>query len=466
MRERIEARLAIFILALDLSVTLGCLWVASQVRLYLEFGREITSAQTALPWGLYLAVAILWTIIFGLIDPHRRLLRSSLVEAIGWLVASIALAALTFAGMLYLSLRDVSRLQFLYFAGLNLSTLVLIHIGIRFYLQRRTPQTLHRRVLVVGEASTAERLADTFATPRWSGMLVAGYAHATADPKSALPYLGTVQATPDLVRVHQIDEVIFALSPEEHALVAHISLKLLQQPVMVHMIPDVIDLAFARTPVEQVGGIPLISLREPALTYPQRVLKRLFDLTASSLLLLLLAPLMLVIALRIRLESPGPVFFLQERLGEQGRRFRMLKFRSMYEHAEQRWHEVVTHDADGRVIYKLADDPRVTPFGRVLRRSSLDELPQLINVLRGEMSLVGPRPEVPVVAADYEPWQWQRFRVPPGMTGWWQINGRSHRPMHLHTEDDLYYIQNYSFFLDLQILFKTIIVVLQGKGAF
>jgi exopolysaccharide biosynthesis polyprenyl glycosylphosphotransferase len=215
-----------------------------------------------------------------------------------------------------------------------------------------------------------------------------------------------------------------------------------------------------------VGGIPLISLRESALTDTQRFLKRLFDLSASGLLVALLSPVMFVIALLIRLESPGPVFFFQERIGEQGRRFRMIKFRSMYQDADRRWHEVARRDEQGNLIHKSEDDPRVTKVGRRLRRTSLDELPQLLNVVRGEMSLVGPRPEMPYIAAEYQPWQWQRFRVPPGMTGWWQINGRSGKPMHLNTEDDLYYIQNYSFWLDLWILVRTVVVVVQGKGAY
>jgi lipopolysaccharide/colanic/teichoic acid biosynthesis glycosyltransferase len=184
------------------------------------------------------------------------------------------------------------------------------------------------------------------------------------------------------------------------------------------------------------------------------------------LLLLLLAPLLGLIALAIKLESPGPVFFFQERIGQHGQRFKMAKFRSMYQDAEQRRDEVALRDAAGHLLHKSSDDPRVTRVGRKLRRTSLDELPQLINVLRGEMSLVGPRPEMPYIAAEYEPWQWQRFRVPPGITGWWQINGRSDRPMHLHTEDDLYYIQNYSFWLDLRILLRTIAAVFRGHGAY
>ena len=144
----------------------------------------------------------------------------------------------------------------------------------------------------------------------------------------------------------------------------------------------------------------------------------------------------------------------------------MIKFRSMYQDAEKRWQEVAKRDKDGNLIHKQTDDPRITRIGRFLRRTSLDELPQLLNVIYGEMSLVGPRPEIPYITAEYEPWQWQRFRVPPGITGWWQVNGRSDKPMHLHTEDDLYYIQNYSFWLDLRILLMTVLVVLRGQGAY
>jgi exopolysaccharide biosynthesis polyprenyl glycosylphosphotransferase len=186
----------------------------------------------------------------------------------------------------------------------------------------------------------------------------------------------------------------------------------------------------------------------------------------SAALLVLFSPLMLVLACLIKLESPGPILFRQQRIGAHGQRFTMYKFRSMYADAEQRWQEVARRNAAGTLQHKHTDDPRITQVGMKLRRMSLDELPQLWNVLWGEMSLVGPRPEMPYVAAEYEPWQWQRFRVPPGMTGWWQVNGRSDRPMHQHTEDDLYYIQNYSFWLDLQILIKTIPVVFSRHGAY
>jgi lipopolysaccharide/colanic/teichoic acid biosynthesis glycosyltransferase len=173
-----------------------------------------------------------------------------------------------------------------------------------------------------------------------------------------------------------------------------------------------------------------------------------------------------LIAIGIRLHSPGPVLLHQERIGENGRLFKMHKFRTMVENAEEMRHLVERVDEEGHVLHKSPSDPRVTRFGRFLRILSLDELPQFFNILRGQMSLVGPRPEMPFLVEKYEPWQRKRFSVPPGLTGWWQIHGRSDKPMHLHTEEDLYYIQNYSPWLDIVIIMKTVGSVLSRKGAF
>ncbi|HXQ32548.1 MAG TPA: sugar transferase, partial [Anaerolineales bacterium] len=171
-------------------------------------------------------------------------------------------------------------------------------------------------------------------------------------------------------------------------------------------------------------------------------------------------------ALLVFLDDGAPVMLRQKRVGENGRLFEMLKFRTMVRDAEQLQGKVEKLDANGNLIHKIKDDPRVTRAGRLLRRLSLDELPQLFNVLSGTMSLVGPRPEMPYLVERYQPWQRKRFAIPPGLTGWWQVSGRSDRPMHLHTEDDLYYIQNYSIWLDIQILVRTAWVILFGKGAY
>jgi exopolysaccharide biosynthesis polyprenyl glycosylphosphotransferase len=466
MLERLAHRLAGSVLVWDVVLTLCCLYVASSARLRLDFGNALGRNQAQLPWQIYLAVGAIWMVVFLLLTPQRAIFWRGLVEALGRLLAAVALSSLTFAGLLYLSFREVSRLQFLYFATGDFLILLVLHVIVRSYIHYRSQNGLQQRLLVVGTTPAGQQLVREFARHPWTGLRVVGYTGDEPLVDEQAPFLGPIETTPRLISEYQVDEVVFAMPPQQRDRVVRLSFQLQQYPVMLHMAPDVFDLAFARTPVQILGGVPVISLRESALTEPQRALKRIFDLSASGLLLALFAPLLGLIALAIKIESPGPVFFFQERIGQHGQRFRMIKFRSMYQEAEQRWHEVARRDADGRLLHKSSDDPRVTRVGRKLRRTSLDELPQLINVLCGEMSLVGPRPEVPYVAAEYEPWQWQRFRVPPGMTGWWQINGRSDRPMHLNTEDDLYYIQNYSFWLDLRILFKTIVVVLRGHGAY
>jgi exopolysaccharide biosynthesis polyprenyl glycosylphosphotransferase len=204
---------------------------------------------------------------------------------------------------------------------------------------------------------------------------------------------------------------------------------------------------------------------EPApLNGYQRAIKRTIDVAAASMGLITIAPVMIAIA--IKLDSRGPVFYRQQRVGENRRMFGMYKFRSMYSDAEQRLSEVIQHTTNGHIIHKQRNDARVTRVGRFIRRTSLDELPQLFNVILGDMSLVGPRPELSMLVEKYEPWQHERLRVPEGMTGWWQVNGRSDKPMHLHTDEDIYYVRNYSLVLDLQIIAKTFWVVLRGKGAY
>src|SRR5215207_11003119 len=194
--------------------------------------------------------------------------------------------------------------------------------------------------------------------------------------------------------------------------------------------------------------------------------KRVFDLLFASLALIFAMPLMAVSAFLVYLEDGAPVIFRQKRVGRAGKLFEIYKLRTMVKNAEQLQIQARKLDANGNLIHKTKDDPRITRTGRMLRRFSIDELPQLFNVLDGTMSLVGPRPEMTHIAETYQPWQRDRLTVLPGMTGWWQINGRSDKPMHLHVEDDLYYVQHHSMWLDLKIIIRTLWVVLIGKGAY
>jgi exopolysaccharide biosynthesis polyprenyl glycosylphosphotransferase len=259
---------------------------------------------------------------------------------------------------------------------------------------------------------------------------------------------------------------VLCLPADDHQRLTALASELAASPCSVWIAPDYFAILLYGSQTEVLAGIPLVSIKAPTLTGYQRFMKRAFDLVLGALTLVLALPVMLLAAVAIRLDSPGPAIFRQQRVGENGRLFWTLKLRTMFVGAEEQLGQVVQTDENGRLIHKRPNDVRATRVGRVLRRTSIDELPQLVNVLRGEMSLVGPRPELPTLVETYEPWQRQRFAVPPGITGWWQVSGRGDKPMHLNTEYDLHYVRNYSLWLDLKILLMTVGAVITGRGAY
>ncbi len=460
-----------FLIIADLLVTLVAFFTAVQARYWLPFGVQLTWNEVAQPWVMYVLVALIWGVTFTLMqvyDTRYTARAATEAQVIAWAVGA---AYLVFAGVLYLTYRELPRRLFFYFVISNLTLLISLRVTLRSALrfagrQNATP----RRILIVGAGRLAQQVAQGVRAQSAAGLSLVGCVddeigglHAD---NPAGPLLGAVQDAPALVKTRSVDEVIFALPLRSHGTIEWLVLALQDCPVRVRVVPDYLDLAMSRATVEDFNGLPLVGLRDPAIAGFDRVVKRFFDLVLSTLLLLLTWPVMLLVALAIKFDSPGPALFMQERVGENGNPFRMYKFRSMVVNAERMNDIVTTRGRDGVIVHKTPNDPRVTRVGRFIRRTSLDELPQIFNVLRGEMSLVGPRPELPWLVENYEIWQRRRFAVPPGITGWWQINGRSERLMHMHTEDDLYYIQNYSPLLDLQILWRTIGVVVRGRGAY
>ena len=264
----------------------------------------------------------------------------------------------------------------------------------------------------------------------------------------------------------KIQDVFITLPREKFADVDSLVQLLYDIPVTIWVIPDYFSLVLQRAEVEEFAGIPLLNLRAPALKEHQVLVKRIFDLILAVLVAPFSLAVMAVISLILKIEGKGSVLFVQERVGQNGCLFNMYKFRTMTIGADLKYAGIGDVDEVDIMRHKLPDDPRITKVGKLLRKSSLDELPQLFNVFLGNMSFVGPRPELPWVVAGYEKWQHKRFSISPGITGWWQIMGRSDRPMHLHTEDDLYYIRNYSILLDIRILLITIGKVVKGEGAY
>jgi exopolysaccharide biosynthesis polyprenyl glycosylphosphotransferase len=454
----------LFSIGFDLAVTLGALLLGQTLRATLPYGEPLLS-PLEIPLPVVLLTLAVWSGTFFLFAVYEPQSNYRLGRELQSVLAASLFALLVLAGALYFSYRITSRLFILYFYGLNVVFLVSWRLVAHFVLRllgnghrRRT-----RRVIIIGTDELAQQIAATVREYAWTGLQLVGFLDDSPADSGAL---GTVDETRRIVEKYLIDEVVIALPYAMHDRLNQIILALQSLPVQIRIAPNYLNLVLYRATVEDFSGLPLINLRDPALTAYQRLVKRAFDLVLATLTLLVGLPLLAVIALAIKLDSPGPIIFRQKRVGENERLFIMYKFRSMVAGAEEKPSTAVPVDATGRLIYKVEDDPRVTRVGRLLRRTSLDELPQLFNVLKGDMSLVGPRPEMPWLVEKYAPWQHKRFAIPQGLTGWWQVNGRSDKPMYLHTEDDLYYIQNYSLLLDIIILWRTIFAVLRRRGAF
>jgi exopolysaccharide biosynthesis polyprenyl glycosylphosphotransferase len=468
MLKHFGLRFVFWLYLADLALTAFALRLSSAIRLWLPWGAEVDLETVTLTFYIYPMVLVIWAAVFQLFsvyDPKRTL---RLADEIQRLVLAALTATFVFAGALYFSFRGVSRLQVIYFCGLDLSLLVGLRVLLRsvFHLQGNHRHDA-RRVLVIGAGRVGQAAATMIQEYAWAGLELVGYLD--DDPRkrgNGLPVLGVLEEAPKLVRELEVDEVVVALPLRDHERLAHITYALHRVPVNIRVVPDYFNLVFLRASVEDFGGMPLITLREPALNQFQRATKRAFDLVVGTALAVVALPPMLLIALAIKLDSPGPAIFKQQRVGENGELFMMYKFRSMIENADEHREEVIAYTPDGTLVHKNPDDPRVTRVGRFIRSFSLDELPQLLNVLKGEMSLVGPRPEMPWLVEAYEDWQLKRFTVPQGITGWWQINGRANKLMHRHVEEDLFYIKNYSLLLDIQILGRTIGAVLNRRGAF
>lgn len=452
-----------------LSVILS-LWIAALFRPVLNQFSWIVPipSQVTVPGALYFFFPLIWIVIYSALSIYdgRKYLRA--MDEFAVLSLAMLIASVSAAGILYFSYRDVSRALFLVFIFLVYVICLVWRIFVRIYFrtQKASPDRA-RHVLVVGAGTLGQKVKTQLLESEIPNLTFAGFVDDISESAvDATLLLGSANEIRDVLKKHNVTDVVIALPHSAYHQMGNIVQKMEDMPVQVWVALGFFDLALYNTTIEDFAGIPMLDLRASAIDDYQRMMKRAFDVFFGSIALILALPFMALSALMVFFEDGAPVLFRQMRVGENGRLFEMLKFRTMLKNAEQLQSQVEKRDADGNIIHKSKEDPRITKVGRFLRRFSLDELPQFINVVRGDMSLVGPRPELPYLVEKYQPWQRKRFAIPPGITGWWQINGRSDKPMHLHTEDDLYYIANYSIWLDVMILMRTVWVIFMGRGAY
>ena len=363
---------------------------------------------------------------------------------------------------------DISFVTVEFLAGVW-ATIAAGMIGMRWLwralLARKRRAISCRKILIVGINPRALRIARELERDAKFGYRIVGFVDDTS--MASFPLLSTLPDLPEFLRNNSIDEVIVCLPVRSRFdQIRDVVDCCEEQGITVKVAADVLGENTDLSSVEQIGIDTLFSLYPHAISGTGAAIKRLIDISVSFLLLLLLAPLLIVTAVAVVVSSSGPVFFMQDRVGRNKQIFRMIKFRTMVADAATKQHELESlNEAEGPV-FKIKDDPRITPIGKLLRRTSIDELPQLLNVLRGEMSLVGPRP-LPV--RDYEgfseDWHRRRFSVRPGISGLWQVTGRSNLPFDQWMELDLKYINEWSLALDFKVLLQTVPAVVKGTGA-
>ena len=337
------------------------------------------------------------------------------------------------------------------------------------WLAHRT-KSLRQRTLIVGSGVVAGQVAHKLASSSHYGLIPIGIVdddvHELGMPE--LSHLGRLDDLVDILREQAVDRVIIAFSRATHEQLLESIRACRDRRIAVDIVPRLFEFIGGAGALDQIGGLPLLSIGAPQLTHTSRVAKRALDIVGSGLALIVLSPLFTLIALAIKLESPGPVLFRQPRAGRDRKTIRVFKFRSMYRDADLRKADYVADNSHGDgLMFKIKEDPRITGVGAVLRTLSLDELPQLFNVLRGDMSLVGPRPLIFAETAGLEQdWHERRLDLRPGMTGLWQISGRSNIPFHEMVRFDYQYVAGWSLARDAEILLATLPAVLSRRGAY
>lgn len=437
---------------------------------YLAYRLRLLTAHQNLPYSFtpYLGMAAVYvvtliiTFFFARLY-HRRRTFSHIDEFSKLTAASSigTLIAIAFFSLLFKNEPDYSRLMMVY---AWLLTIIFTFIGRTFHY--RWQRSLYAKgigvskVLIVGAEEVGRIILQKIMRSPGLGYRVVGFVDDNvSDQVMGVPVLGKINDIPSILAREEVDEVIIALPEAEHSLLLSIIGMCDRSSIAIKVFPDVFQIIASEVSIGDLDGLPLITVRDRTMKGWELALKRAMDIVGASIALILLSPLMLLIAILIKLDSPGPVFYVQERMGLDAKPFPMLKFRSM------------RHDADaGGPGWTTPNDPRRTRLGAILRRYSLDELPQFINVLLGHMSLVGPRPEQPYYVEQFRrsiPRYMERHREKAGITGWAQIHGlRGDTSIAERTKYDLWYIENWSLWLDIKIILRTLVRIFSDRSAY
>lgn len=425
-------------------------------------------------WAISVTLPVVWLVFmaFERLYDVRRVLAGTweyLAIARALLLGAVALILVSWG----LKVSDLSRAWLLF--GLAAAILAVWTERAIFRTAvdaARRRGALMRRTLLVGSNAEGKHLLDLLRKDPASGLDPVGVLLTARSDELPLnfcdeiPCLGIARDMRRIVIQESIDAVVIASSAFDHDVLSRMIGELRDLPVEIEVSSGLFEILTSRVFIHETGGIPLMLVKNVSLSTPKLILKRTFDLVVASVVILLGMPVWLAVALAIKLTSPGPVFYRQTRVGRGGAEFNMFKFRTMYVDADKRLNDLAKSNEASGPIFKMREDPRVTPVGRFLRKFSIDEFPQLIDVIHGDMSLVGPRPPLPHEVALYSEYDLRRLEVVPGMTGLWQVSGRSDLTFGDMVRLDLFYIENWSLPLDILIILRTVPAVLAARGAY
>lgn len=448
-------------------------WLAYIVRYELRFPITVAEANYV-SYTEYIPISLLLSV--GLLVIYRIEGIYNYVRGRSWLEELYGLLTATFTGIVTLVFiffffrpQFYSRLIYLYAGILVVIFLTLARVAMRIILgQLRKRGIGVDRALIVGGGEIGRAIMRNVLAQPNLGYYIAGFVD--DDPSKStigtFQLLGGTDQLPRILSERAIDEVIVTLPWHARDKIVSIMVSAETAGARVKIVPDLFQLSLSRIAIDAVGGIPLIGVKDSRISGGALSLKRVMDVLLSMLFFVLLLPFVSIIALIIRLSSPGPIIFEQQRVGRGGNLFTAYKFRTMRVGADDEKQNFLHLNEATGPLFKIRNDPRMTNVGKWLRRTSMDELPQLWNVLRGDMSLVGPRPPLPNEVAQYEEWHKRRLDAAPGLTGLWQVSGRSELSFDEMVMLDLYYIENWSPWLDVWILIKTIPALLTARGAY
>jgi len=417
-------------------------------------------------------VVPLWCFMLHLNGMYRSLRTRTLPEIV-WIIlkssffANIALGTVIFL----LKLQFVSRIFFGIFVIVSLAFMLLEKIVVFFLMHYVRKQGFnYKRLLIVGTGRRAANFIKKIQShPEW-GLNILGAIddepYREVEKVGNVGVIGILKNLPQIIHTYAIDEVVFVVPRSRLNYMENAINSCETEGIKATVAVDLFDLKIARLHQTELEGIPLLTFETTNAKESQLFLKRAMDVVISGSGMILLSPLFFVVSVIIKLTSLGPVLFKQKRVGLNGRKFKFYKFRTMYKGAEKKLSELEAQNEMIGPIFKMKKDPRITPFGKILRKFSIDELPQLFNVFFGHMSLIGPRPPIPEEVKQYNPWQRRRLSMRPGITCLWQVKGRNKIGFEEWMKLDLEYIDNWSPWLDLKILLKTIPVVILGIGAY